>query len=136
MMKKCLFCLVLLAACQLSYGQTTVKELIAEFSKAKGAEYTKVGKVVKGMDCVEVVELNNCSNEVKEKFMNSLSTLKDNDYEMMVKTNDDGEKTRVLKGASNSKMKDEMVVLTAGDGDYTIVRIKGKRAAKELSKLK
>lgn len=132
-MKKCLFCLVLLAACQLSFGQT-VKELIKEFSKVKGAEYTKVSKAAKGLDCVEVIELNGCSNNVKEKFINSLSTLKDSNYETMVKTNDDGEKTRVLKGARGSKMEDEMVVLTAG-GDYTIVRIKGKMAAKELSNI-
>lgn len=52
----------------------------------------------------------------------------------MVKTNENGEKTRVMKGAQGSKMEDEMVVLTAGDNDYTIVRIKGKMAAKELSK--
>lgn len=133
MMKKCLFCLVLLAACQLSYGQT-VKELIEEFSKVKGAEYTKVNKATKGVDCVEVVELSECSNDVKEKFLNSLNALKDNNYEVMVKTNEDGEKTRVLKGAQGSKMEDEMVVLTAGNGDYTIVRIKGKDAVKGFGK--
>lgn len=133
MMKKCLFCLVLLATCQLSYGQT-VKELIEEFSKVKGAEYTKVGKVAKGLDCVEVIELKDCSGDVKTKFLNSLSTLKDSNYEIMVKTNENGEKTRVMKGAQGSKMEDEMVVLTAGNDDYTIVRIKGKMAAKELSK--
>lgn len=133
MMKKCLFCLGLLVACQLSYGQT-VKELIEEFSKAKGAEYTNVNKAMKGLDHVEVIELNNCSKEIKDKFMNSLSTLKDSNYKIMVKTNDNGEKTRILKGAKGSKMKDEMVVLTGGNNDYTIVRIKGKMAQKEFSK--
>ena len=133
MMKKCLFCLGLLVACQLSYGQT-VKELIKEFSKAKGAEYTNVNKAVKGLDHVEVIELKDCSAEIKEKFMNSLSTLKDSNYEVIVKANDNGEKTRILKGAKGTKMEDEMVVLTGGDNDYTIVRIKGKMAQKELSK--
>lgn len=143
-MKKFLFSLALLVACQLSYGQT-VKELIQEFSKAQGAECINIGGVgakfmkvvskdMKGIKSVQVIDLSSCSGKVITKFDESIRNLKDTNYEVMVKSNEEGERTRVLIGVQGGVSEDELVVLTSGS-DPTIVKIKGKITKKVMAEI-
>jgi len=114
--------------------QITVDELFRNFSKEKHTTHVKIGSFLmtltniftdtKGVNHVEVFAFDECEQSVKDKFNAAINQLKDNTFETLVSTSENGERTKVL-----IKIKDnfisEIVVLSGGN-DPALVRIKGK----------
>ena len=112
----------------------TVDALFLHFSKEKKITHVKVGGIVmafarvfsdtKGVKGVEVYSFEECDLSVKEKLNTAITNLKDNAYETLVSTTQNGEKTKVL-----IKIKEDYIheiVVIAGGSDPALVRIKGK----------
>ena len=114
--------------------KNTVEALFSSFSKEKNITHVKIDGVImkfanvfsdtKGVTGVEVYSFEECNKEVKDKLNNAIKTLKDNTYETIVSSNQNGENTKILV-----KVKDDFIneiVVIAGGNDPALVRIKGK----------
>jgi hypothetical protein len=112
----------------------TVDELFSNFSKEKNITHVKIGGLImkfanaftdtKGVMGVEVYSFEDCDLPVKEKLNTAIKSLKDNAYETLVSTTQNGENTKVLVKI-NENIINEIVVITGGK-DPAFVRIKGK----------
>jgi len=114
--------------------RNSVDELFANFSKAKNITHVRIGGLImaftraftdtKGVTAIEVFSFEECDSQLKDKLNDAIRNLKDNAYETLVSTTQDGENTKILV-----KIKDdfinEIVVVTGGQ-EPAFVRIKGK----------
>ncbi len=114
--------------------KNTVEQLFTNFSKEKNTTHVKIGGFAmslarvftdtKGVSGVEVYSFDECNNNVKDSFNAAIKNLKDNSYETLVSTSENGERTKVLV-----KIKDDCIheiVVISGGSDPALVRIKGK----------
>lgn len=146
-MKKYFLCLSLFLIAQWSLGQN-VKQLFAEFSKTANAECVNLNNLetsflkpfvksndipgLKNMKAVQVIDLSNCPEEVKQRFAEKVKSLNDKEYETMVSSNENGERVRVLVKIKKEEIS-ELVVITTGD-DASLVKIKGSFKQSDLAK--
>lgn len=149
-MKKYIIALLLLLTCQLSYGQS-IERLFDEFSTEKNAECTnvspflmKLGKLFIGNDpdaqivrCIhsmKVLDLEACSSQVKKRFNTQAARLKLNDYEELMRVNENGEKVRILIKKKKETIR-KLAILCFGGDDCTLVHIRGKFHQKDIDQL-
>lgn len=148
MIKKCILCITLLLVTQWGFSQN-INQLFAEFSDAPNVECVKLNKFamtfvkpfisdkdmqgLKDIDSIQVLDLSGCSSDVKDRFTERVKTLKNEDYETLVRSNENGENVRVLVKMYKEEIR-ELVVLTTG-GDISLVKIKGKFNQSDLAKL-
>ncbi|MDD3968726.1 MAG: DUF4252 domain-containing protein [Proteiniphilum sp.] len=118
-------------------AQTTLNELYREFAGAE--KVTKVnlnglalmlakpfmekhsgGKLTS----IRVLSLEECPQEVKERFSRAALSFHDDQYELFLNTNDKDEKARIFVKIEDQLIR-EMVILTMGD-DPALVHLKGK----------
>lgn len=101
----------MLLIAQWSMGQN-IDNLFAEFSNVPNVENVKLNKFLmtvikpfmsgkdipglKGTDSVQVLDLSSCSSNIKDDFTKKVKTLKDEGYETLVRSNENGENVRVL----------------------------------------
>ena len=139
MKKRIFITLLAVVMCQNSFSietirQNTVDELFAAFSKENYTSHIKMGSLImsfanlftdtKGVLGIEVYSFEECDKSVKEKLNEAIKNLKDNSYETLISTSENGERTKVLIKIKNDIIS-EIVVATGGN-DATLVRIKGK----------
>jgi len=148
MIKKCILCISMLLIAQWSMGQN-IDNLFAEFSNVPNVENVKLNKFLmtfikpfmsgkdipglKGTDSVQVLDLSSCSSNIKDDFAKKVKTLKDEGYETLVRSNENGENVRVLVKIKNEEIR-ELVVISTGN-DSSLVKIKGKFKKSDIAKL-
>jgi len=125
------------------YGKNDAKELFKNFSNRKNVEKVSLGMVpmklvglftnTMGVNRVEVLSLENCSQEVKEEFEKAVRGFKSTEFETLVSTNENGENTKVLVCIKKDAIR-ELLVLTTGD-DPALVRIQGKIKPSDIEKV-
>ena len=114
--------------------KNTVDALFSNFSKEKNVTHVKLGGFImalaskfedtKGVTGIEVFAFDECDRSVKDKLNESINNLKDDSFESLFSTSQNGEKTRAFL-----KIKDDFIteiVIIAGGADPALVRIKGK----------
>lgn len=112
----------------------TVEQFLNEFSEEEGNIKIKLGGFVmflsnlftgvKGVSGVEVYSFDECKKEIRDHFNSSLKVLKDNTYETLVSTTENGVKTKILVKTKEKYIKE--IVIISGGNDPSLVRIKGK----------
>ena len=144
-MKKGIFITLLVAViCQGGLGKVnseqnetnkqTVEQLFSNFSKENNTTHIKIGGFTmslarvftdtKGVSGVEVYSFDECDNSVKDNFNTAIKNLKDDSYETLVSTSENGERTKILVKIKEDFI-NEIVVIAGGDSP-ALVRIKGK----------
>ena len=145
-MKKCIFITLLtailyqpcfsegIASISKTQQQNTVDQLFRNFSKEKNITHVKIGGLImtfaraftdtKGVAGVEVFSFEECDAQVKAKLNAAIKSLKDNAYETLVSTTQDGENTKILVRVKDDYINE--IVVIAGGKDPAFVRIKGK----------
>lgn len=118
---------------QLSLAQQNVKQLFKEFGKVEKVNKTMLGKPgdksannfidVKGIKSASMLNLEDCTQDTKKRFVDAVKQLKDEAYETLIKMEQDGQQVRVLLKMENDKIK-EAILLQAGD-NCVMVWIKG-----------
>jgi hypothetical protein len=68
--------------------------------------------------------LEDCSNDVKQRFSEEAGKLKKNGYEVLVESKDDAENVQILLKSEKDKIHELLIVTTGGD-DPAMVRITG-----------
>lgn len=122
-----------------------IDKLFSDYAKAADAEQVKINKFVttllkpfaselKGIDSIEVIDLDECSDEIKTNLDN---LVKDNSffngYETLIRDNDENATSIVLIKIKNDAIK-ELIVINTGC-DHELVRIKGNLDKKQIRKL-
>ena len=141
-MKKFILALTVIMACQTGIAQNvdalynyfkdekgvesvSVSPLLMKFARLFMDEEDKNDPLIKGVNSVKVLDLEECSEKVKERFTKEVAKLKLNGYETWLQAKEDGENVKVI-----AKMKDdiirELLVMSTGKGDCALVMIKGK----------
>ena len=121
--------------------QNTVESLFANFSKMKNTTHVKLGGFImsitnlftdtKGVTNIEVFSFDECEQSVKDHLNDAIKNLKDDSYETLVSTTENGERTKVL-----IKIKDDFIneiIVVTGGNDPAFVRIKGKIKPDDVS---
>lgn len=149
-MKKYIFTLLLLLACQLTYGQS-LDSLFDEFGKAPNAECVRISpflmsvgrlfaeneegsEIVKKIKSMRVLDLEDCPAEVKERFGQQVKKADTGDYEELMRINDNGDKTTIyLKRGKNEKK--EFVLLNDEKDEFNIIVISGDLTLQEIQQI-
>ena len=117
-----------------THQQNSVDALFKNFAKEKNVTHVKVGGFImalaraftdtKGVAGVEVFAFDECDQTVKDKLNDAIKNLKDNAYETLVSTTQNGERTKILVRIKGDFINE--IIVIAGGNDPAIVRIKGK----------
>ncbi|MDR2042037.1 MAG: DUF4252 domain-containing protein [Tannerella sp.] len=133
-------------ACTASYGQYSVERLFGEFADTKGVERVRfrnglmklagcMGKNMRGVKTIEVLSFSNCEPALKNRLEQAVGSLKDKDYETLLRSNEENKRIRVLVKMNGEEIR-ELVLLITGSSQ-ALIRIGGKirpRDAKHLVK--
>ena len=94
-----------------------------------------VAKYAEGLSIssVQVLSLDECSNDAKLRFNKLAERLNDDKYEVLLKANEKDEKTRIFARFQNEAIR-ELVIVTMGN-EPALVRIKGKIRPEDVQNL-
>ena len=145
-MKKLVILCVMVLACQVGAAQG-VSDLFSKYAHVHNAESVNVSsllikfaklfadsedaRVLKGINSVKILDLDDCSTEVKSQFTADVDRLETNGYEALMEADKNEAKTRFLL-----KMKDDVVseflIVSGGSDDCALVQIKGKMTLQDI----
>ncbi len=128
-------------------SNVSFSHLYNQFSQEKNVEKVSVGgllmfiakpfmyKYANGINIssVKVMSLDACSYDVKCRFNALVEKLNDNKYELLLRTNEKNEKTRIYARLKNNAIR-ELIIVCAGD-EPAFVHIKGKIKPEEVQTL-
>ena len=141
-MKKFVIALVLIITCQTGFAQSA-KSLFNHFKDEKGVESVSVSPLlmkfarlfmdeseksnpmIKGINSVKVLDLEESPKEVQECFAKEVKKLSLNGYETWVQVKENGETVKIVAKVKDDVVR-ELLVLQTGDGDCALVMMKGK----------
>ena len=126
-MKKYILALALLFVCHIGFAQD-LNSLFDEFEKDSDA------KLARKFKSIRILDLEACSTSVKERFSKKINAQRIKDYETLVQVNDEGEKVHILAKSKNDVIRELLIVCT-GNGDCTLVQLKGKVSKEKIAKL-
>ena len=130
----------------------TPGDLFAQYKGKKNAEYVHMGRVLfkllrplvnhndddptartimRSIRSMRALNLEDCSQKVKEQFLESAKRLSTKGYEQIVSSNVDGERTLVLVKLKKNAIR-ELLVLNADDEDCQLLQLKGKMKQVDL----
>ena len=128
-----------------------VNSLMTTFKTVKNADYHHIGSLlftlakvaVKGEDSsgydalnyissIKVLDLSNCSDNVKNKFWTRAKLINDNRYQELVRQSTKDGFTDILVRMRGSVVR-ELIIVSAGSNDGTLVMIRGKIPLDKLS---
>ena len=150
----------LLAVCSLTAcaGNTNPDEIFDSFRNEPQAECIQVPKILLKMgttfaavsaddngerqalsmasklSSVRVLDLDDCSRDVKARFADETDRLEEKGYETLVRVNDDGEKVRICLRRENDYIT-ELLIVNRSDDDASMVQLKGKIKESEIGNL-
>ena len=103
----------------------------AVFLKNKEANLSHIAK---GINSVLVLDLDDCSKDVKQRFASAVDSLNDNAYTSVMETNDGDDHVRILGKPDGNDLRD-VVIISIDNDDCTLVRLEGKVKGKDVKKL-
>lgn len=134
----------MLLACNAGYGQKSVDDLFSEFSKSKDVKTVRLNRMTMklaslftdtmGAESIEIIDLDKCADGVKDRFAGAIAGLKDKTFDTMINTSKNGKRVRVLVRINDDIIRD-MVVISSGDNNLALIRIKGKIRQSDIEKV-
>ena len=134
--------MIVICACQMSFAQNT-DAIYNEFKDVKGVESVSVSPflmkfarlfmdsddknnpLIKGTHSVKVLDLEDCTKDIKKQFTQRVNQLQHNGYETWLQAKKDGENVKII-AKKEDQVINELLVLTTGNDDCALVLIKGK----------
>lgn len=136
-------CILLVATL---YAQTSLNALYNEFSRESNASNVNLNGLAmmiakpflenhsnSKISSIRVLSLDECKQEVKDRFNESALRFGDKQYELFVSSNEPDEKVRIFLKFQDSMIR-EMVIITMGDSPE-LVQLKGKIKPSDIEKL-
>ncbi len=152
-MKKRLVCLwIVLIALMQSVCAGNVQQVFDEFKKVNHADYVSISpflmklgmmfagtgdetdQIARKVKSLKVLDLEDCSAEVKQRFSQRIARLNEDGYETLMRINDSGEKVNILIKTKKETIR-EMLIVCNGPEDYCLILLKGKFKASDIDAL-
>lgn len=156
-MKKMILAVCMMAVCQMGQAQS-VDALFREFKDEANAEYVHLPKMlmklgakvvrnnaedaddrltadlVKKIEAVRVLDLDDCPSSVKSRFVRAIAHLDTAGYEEIVRVNDEGARVRVMTKSKDDRIRE--IVVVNGDGeDCQLVQLKVNVSPEDVDRL-
>ena len=148
-MKKYLIAIALMIIYQTTFAQST-KDIFEEFGKEWNAESVTISpflmslgrlfmdsdtpEITKSIRSMKVLDLEDCSDKVKERFNRKINNLQSEGYETMIQTIDNGEKVRILTRIEKDVIRELLIVCTGND-DCALIQLNGKIKKENIAQL-
>lgn len=153
-MKKIIIFLAMAVLAVQTLPAKSVKSLMNEFRHEKNAEYTHVSPllmmlarivasdkdmdesnrmILKKIKSIHTLSLEDCTKEVKEKFISDTQKL-DGEYEPLLMANTDDEQARIMMKTKGKTIR-ELIMLSIDGDDCTIAWFKGKLSNDDIQKI-
>lgn len=147
-MKK--FLLLLLFSVQFAWAGN-INSVINEFKDEKRAEYVsipwilmKIGHlfmdekdkndIAARVNSIRVLDLEECSTKVKERFARRILSMNKSGYETLMKVKDEEDNVQILFKAKDDVIK-ELVIVCGGNEDCALIQIKGNIRQEDIDEL-
>ena len=149
-MKKIIATLALIIACQGTFAQN-IDTLFSQFKDKEGADYMNIPTLmlkfmrtftksnndksyhfIKGIKSIKVLDMEDCTQEVKAEFLQEAKKLKWNGYETLVQTKEDGEEVQIIAKIDKGNIND-LIILITGKEDCGITLMKGKSKKEDIN---
>ena len=149
-MKKIIATLALIIACQATFAQN-IDTLFSQFKDKEGADYMNIPTLmlkfmrtftksnndksyhfIKGIKSVKVLDMEDCTQEVKAEFLQEAKKLKLNEYETLVQTKEDGEEVQLIAKMDEENIND-LIILITGKDDCGLTLMKGKIKKEDIN---
>ena len=149
-MKKYIAILALMIACQTGFAQST-KTLFREFGQEERAECISLSpllmgfarlfmdddeseRMVKKINSIKILDLGECSEQVKSRFLRKVNRLDLQGYERVMQTKEDGEKVQVLLKMQDNAVR-ELLIISAGKENCSLIQLSGKIRQEDIAGL-
>ena len=148
-MKKTIVTLAMIIACQGVFAQN-IDDIFNQFKDKQGAEYMNIpsfvlklgrvfmdkdiqeNKLMKGVKTIKVLDMENCSSDVKKELQHEISQLEQNGYETLVRTKaKDG--TVNLMAKMNKDVINELIVFFTENDECGLTLMKGKIKKEDIN---
>ena len=141
-MKRFIFTMIVICACQMGFAQD-MDAVYNEFKDVKGVESVSVSPflmkfarlfmdsddknnpLIKGTHSVKILDLEECTKDIKKQFTQKVNQLQHNGYEIWLQAKKDGENVKIIAKKEDQIIR-ELLVLTIDNDDCALVLIKGK----------
>ena len=149
-MKKIIATLALIIACQATFAQN-IDTLFSQFKDKEGADYMNVPtlmlkfmrtftksnndksyRFIKGIKSVKVLDMEDCTQEVKAEFLQEVQKLNLNGYETLLQTKEDGEEVQLIAKMDKENIND-LIILITGKDDCGLTLMKGKIKKEDIN---
>ena len=149
-MKKIIATLALIIACQATFAQN-IDTLFSQFKDKEGADYMNIPtlmlkfmrtftksnndksyRFIKGIKSVKVLDMEDCTQEVKGEFLQEVQKLNLNGYETLVQTKEDGEEVQLIAKMDEENIND-LIILITGKDDCGLTLMKGKIKKEDIN---
>ena len=149
-MKKVMMMAVLAFMAMSVQAQMSVDGLMKKYKNSPKAEYVHVPKAMitlakaiktgdaddytkylKHIDSIKVLDMEDCSNAVKQQFLKDANQLKTAGYEVLMTAK---EQTVILTKRNKTGIK-ELVIVDSGDDDAALIQIMGNIKDSEIQKI-
>ena len=134
-------------------AQMSVDRLMRKYKNSPKAEYVHVPKVMmtlvkniktgdaddytkylKHIDSIKVLDMEDCSNAVKQQFFKDVTQLKTAGYEELMTVKEADEQTVIMVKRSKTGIK-ELVIIDSDDDDAALIQILGNIKNSEIQKI-
>ena len=152
-MKKVMMMAVLAFMAMSVQAQMSVDGLMKKYKNSPKAEYVHVPKAMitlakaiktgdaddytkylKNIDSIKVLDMEDCSNAVKQQFFKDVARLKTTGYEELVTAKEADEQTVIMVKRNKTGIK-ELVIVNSGDDDAALIQILGNIKNSEIQKI-
>ena len=127
---------------QMSYGQS-VEKLFNSFKDVEGASTVHVGGFTMklaslftetlGVNSVDLLELDGCFLDTKERFQKAISNFKDPAFETVISSNEANGRTKVLFKIEKDRIRE--ILLYSTGNDCNLIHIKGNINPADIEKI-
>ena len=149
-MKKIIATLALIIACQATFAQN-IDTLFSQFKDKEGADYMNIPtlmlkfmrtftksnndksyRFIKGVKSVKVLDMEDCTQEVKAEFLQEVQKLNLNGYETLVQTKEDGKEVQLIAKMDEENIND-LIILITGKDECGLTLMKGKIKKEDIN---
>lgn len=148
-MKKTIVTLAMMIACQGLFAQN-IDDIFNQFKDKQGAEYVnipsfvlKLGRVfmdkdiqenrlMKGVKTIKVLDMEDCSSNVKKELQYEIAQLEKNGYETLVRTKEKDETVNLMAKMDKDAIKELIIFFTDKD-ECGLTLMKGKIKKEDIN---
>lgn len=148
-MKKTIATLALIFALQGVYAQS-IDDMFNRYKEKEGAESVsipsfliKLGhlfidkedkdyRLIKGVNSVKTLDMEDCSSEVKESFLKDANKLNLSGYETLVQTKEKGETVKLIAKMDKEAIR-ELIILITGNEECGLTLLEGKLMKEDIN---